>query len=302
MIRAFAILLVLLLPAAGVADAGPHSFLARVEPPEVVLGQPFTYVIEVVDEPGVQWQLQRDASLGTLSLRGTEVVREAAGEQVRTTLRLQLAIYDALGEAILPDVVLEGLADDGMRRLVVPGVPFTVGATAEGEELEDLRPPQEVRIFSALPIGIALGLLAAVAMVLALVRVLRRKRPEPAPEPRSAEERALEALDALEARGAADWRAFYFELSAIVRTFLEEETTLAAREMTTTELVDALVAREVPGLSLAQLGAWLERGDLHRFANLPASEDEAVADLARAREIVRGVVAARAPAAEEEAA
>lgn len=297
---AVALLFALALPAAAAEPpaARPRSFSARADPSAVRLGEPFVYEITIVDDAAVRYVLPRDPGLGTLELRSARVERERAGDEATTTARLEVAIFDALGETTLPAVRFDAIGPDGVARLEVPGVPIVVEATAEGDELEDLRGPQSVRVFHWLPIAIGGGALVAAGLAWLGWRALRRRPAPAAPAApaRTPEERALDALAALEAGGCADARVFYFALSEIVRGFLEEETTLAAREMTTSELVDALVAREVPGLSLAQLGAWLERGDLHRFAGVPATAEAARADLERAREIVRSVAAAkRAP-------
>jgi len=304
--RAILAALLLLLPLAAAADEGvraasPKSFSSSAAPATVRLGQPFVYEVTIVDDARVRYVLPRAPQLGTLHVRGVELSRTEQGDEATTTARLEVAIFDALGETRLPDLTFTALGPEGPARLTVPGAPLTVEATAEGDELDDLRQQQEVLVFSPLPLWIGGGAIALCALALAAARAWRRRpRAAPAPGPRgSPEERALAALDALAARGPdGDGRQFYFELSAIVRGFLEEVTSLHAMEMTTSELVDALVAREVPGLSLAQLGAWLERGDLHRFARVPADPEAARADLEKARDIVRGVAAARHPPVE----
>ncbi|WP_373046129.1 hypothetical protein [Vulgatibacter sp.] len=291
-------------PVQAVPVATPEHYVARVEPEAVQLGQPFVYEVRITDAAEVRYDLPRRLQLGTLAVRGVDLRRTVEGPSAVTTARIELAIFDTLGPTQLPDLGFTVLRPDGIAHFVVPGIPLTVQGGAEGEELDDIRPPQELRLFSALPLGIAAGVLFALVAILFAVRWFRRwraARPVAALPVGSPEERALAALDALAATPLGDGRAFYFGLSTIVRGFLEEVTSLSAREMTTAELVDALVAREVPGLSLASLGAWLERGDLHRFARAPAEPAAASADLEKAREIVRGVAGALRPKVEEAA-
>lgn len=288
------------------ARATPKSFTARTDPATVRLGQPFTIEVAITDAPDVRYTLPQGLQLGTLDVRGVHLERAQQGDDLVTTARIEVAIFDALGAAQLPDVAFTATGPAGVAQLAVPGPPITVESTADGEQLDDIGAPQPLVSFSPLPLWIALGVaLSAAALVFAVRHFRRRPRvvheaPAPVGTP---EERALAALDALEARGLeGDGRAFYFSLSDVVRGFLEEVGARNAREMTTRELVDSLVAREVPGLSLAQLGAWLERGDLHRFARVPAVPDHARTDLERAREMVRGVAAALRPAPQAEEA
>lgn len=283
------------------AASAPKSYSARAAPSSVRIGQPFVIEVAITDAASVRYDLPRDLRLGTLDVRGVAIERAPQGDDVVTTARIEVALFDALGAAQLPDVVFTAVGPDGVAHLVVPGPPITVESTAEGDELDDIGGPQVVQVFSPVPLWVAGGALLTAAVAFAVARWLRRRRAAPAAPPApvgTPDERALAALDALEARGLeGDGRAFYFALSDVVRGFLEESGARNAREMTTSELVDSLVGREVPGLSLAQLGAWLERGDLHRFARAPATVEGARADVEKAREMIRGVAAALRPAA-----
>lgn len=279
--------------------AGPKSFSSRAEPSTVRLGQPFVLEVVITGEPSVLYTLPKDLELGTLDVRRVDVQRVEQGAEAVTTARIEVALFDAVGPAQLPTVIFEAHGPFGRTSLAVPGPPIQVEATAEGEELDDIGGPQMLAVFSPAAIWIALGAALLAAAAYFGVRGYRRRRAARPAAPvhvGTPEERALAALDALEAEGFNDeGRAFYFSLSEIVRGFLEEVGQLNAREMTTRELVDALVAREVPGLSLAQLGSWLERGDLHRFARIAATHEGAAQDVEKARAMIRSVAAALRP-------
>lgn len=279
----------------------PLSFRSRIDPGEVRLGDPFTWEVELRHEPGLRYELPRPLELGTLEVRGSRVERRAEGEQAVTTVRILLAVYDALGEVRVPDLVLAARGPGGAGSFAVPGAELRVVATTEGGELADLRGQQPVLRFSWMPIGIGVGLLLAVGAIVAAVRWRGRRGPDalPAEPPRTPEERALDALDALRVEGPLDPAAaasFYFRLSEILRAYLEATTGLPALEMTSAELLAAIGRREVPGLDADRLAGWLERGDLHRFARAAAEPERAEADRREAREIVEAIAAARARA------
>jgi hypothetical protein len=106
----------------------------------------------------------------------------------------------------------------------------------------------------------------------------------------SAYEQAVRRLAALERGGAPDASgldAWFVELSAIVRHYLEERFGLRAPELTTEEFLT--VAKTAPGLSpdhRAQLTAFLERCDRVKFAGYRPDADESLATLAAARDFI----------------
>src|SRR5690606_7530918 len=98
--------------------------------------------------------------------------------------------------------------------------------------------------------------------------------------PGTPEDRARAALDALHAEALpllGRTREHHFRLSEIVRRYLEETAALQALDMTTAELLHALALRPPPGLDIHRFGAWLERGDLVRYARLEVEPRQAAA-------------------------
>jgi hypothetical protein len=109
---------------------------------------------------------------------------------------------------------------------------------------------------------------------------------------RSAYEDAIAALATLQKRGApsaADADAWFVELSAIVRAYLERRYDIRAPELTTEEFLnEAARARELTAEHRAQLTAFLERCDRVKFAGYRPDEAESLATLGAAREFVEG--------------
>ena len=109
-------------------------------------------------------------------------------------------------------------------------------------------------------------------------------------EQRSAYEDAIAALRTLEKRGApaaeqAD--AWFVELSAIVRSYLERRYVIRAPELTTEEfLLEASRARELTAAHRAQLSAFLERCDRVKYAGYRPDSAESLATLEAARAFV----------------
>ncbi len=106
-------------------------------------------------------------------------------------------------------------------------------------------------------------------------------RTAPPPPPRPPHELALEALEALRRRKLwqqGEVKAYYFELSRILRAYLEERYHIPALESTTGEIVEALRRKHV--LKAEQL-AWLQHAlqlaDMVKFAKAKPSPTQHVA-------------------------
>jgi hypothetical protein len=283
--------------AAALPEAKPHGFSSRVEPDKVELGRPFRLVLEVRHDPAETYALAGEPDLGGLVVRGAPHVERTEADGTATTrIVFDLVAFDALGERKLPDPVLVAEGPAGRARLVLPGPPLTVVAVSEGEELVN-PPPQALFVIAWDRIAWgAGGVLALLLLVWAIWRWRHRRKaaPEAAAEVdrRTPEERALEALAAVEGDAGLSWRERYFRLSALVRGFLAGVSDLPAVDRTTEELCEELTRRQVPGLSPEAFRAWMARGDLVRFAKEEPSPEAAAADFAEARATVRGVAAA----------
>lgn len=132
----------------------------------------------------------------------------------------------------------------------------------------------------------------AAALLAALMWAMRRRKTAlPPPPPMPAHVRALEAIRQLRDRGWPDdsgVEAFYVELSAIVRRYLEEAFALHAPEQTTEEFIRATTSSRSLTLDHQQLvAAFLEQSDLVKFARHRPAQTDMEAALAAAERLVR---------------
>jgi hypothetical protein len=107
---------------------------------------------------------------------------------------------------------------------------------------------------------------------------------------RSAYDEAVAKLHALEERGApetTDTDAWFVELSAIVRSYLERRYEIRAPELTTEEFLQVAARDEgVKTDHRALLSAFLERCDRVKFAGYRPDSDESLDSLKAARAFV----------------
>lgn len=151
---------------------------------------------------------------------------------------------------------------------------------------------------------LALGAVAALALLAAAVVLAFRRARKPAPPapPLPPHERALRALRQLRAKGLPDAEgvdAFYVDLSAIIRRYLEDAFGLRAPEQTTEEFIRAATTSNKLALDHQQLvAAFLEQSDLVKFARYrPATHDMEAAYAAAERLVTETMPRPTPPAA-----
>ncbi|MEP0546676.1 MAG: DUF4381 family protein [Rhodothermales bacterium] len=145
-----------------------------------------------------------------------------------------------------------------------------------------------------------LAALAVVALLAALWWWRERRRNRPVPTsvlaPDDEVRHRLDALAAALPTSAATVKPFYVELSDALRTYLARTLGVPAREQTTRELLATLARREdAPADALDPLDFVLRLADLAKFASVQPGAAAHETALARAREAVAALGAARAP-------
>lgn len=292
-------LMMLLLTSVGWAqDATPTSapppltVRATIEPLEATIGDPLRYRVEVVFDEGADVKLRPlEGKVGALDIVdfGDEPPRHAGG---KTTLaRWYTLVPFVVGEQTLPAPKAEYLtpgfwyADVEGNSLVVNVRPML--AADAPAEIGDIAPPIEVP-FDWRPYALVAAAIGLFGLVIAgfylLVTRPRKRHVVPPPPPH---EVALAALNHLKSQRYLEqgrFEAFYVELSAIARRYLEDALHLRAPEMTTEEFLNAAASN--PRLTANQrrlLGEFLGQADLVKFArHMPSLEDtEAAFEAAR---------------------
>lgn len=149
-----------------------------------------------------------------------------------------------------------------------------------------------------LPVGFDWGWLPWLLAALVLLAVMallwrwwrRRRRPpqavpaEPLPSP---EAEALAALEALADEGFADGKRFYFDLTAVLKRYLERRYAIPAAEMTVEELLPQVARLPLPGPLAEPLEALCRLSEPIKFADAAADPGRMPADLAFVRDLVQ---------------
>lgn len=321
-----AMLVVLAVLALGVTACGgapppepPEPVVARaaLDRSTATLGDRVTYTLTVDHATGVDVELP-DPAAGLEDQTGLTVLehgREAprrVGDRVIETVWTRLRA-DQLGSYVLPPRTVRwrpaevredvGEAQPGTARdfesletaaLYLEVESVLDRADGEATDIRDLKPLEPPP--PPFPWGLALAV--ATALVLALLALWwARRRREPSPEPPGPppHERALAALAALEehlrgALAADDFpalRKLYFQLSEVVRLYVEERFGLNATDLTSEEIVVALPGvAELEPEQAVELRRFLVATDPVKFASRRPAGDEVRDTLERARAFV----------------
>ncbi len=284
----------------------PEQLRVRLKPEHVKLGEPTTLEIVVTHDPAQRYELKTPSDLGDFEYLGQERSRVDGKGTSTTTLEVKLSAFK-LGELNTPALELEVAAPEGSATLSVPAAKLTVDSSlpadtqTKGENLYDVKPPEEVPIRSWRLLYVLAGLLALAAIAYGVMRYLARPKPVapvyvPPPEPLHVRvTRQLDELAAENLPAKGQFKPFYFRLSEIIRGYLGELYGFEALESTTPELLNALRARNTPGLPMTDLTTFAESSDFVRYAKQQPDVDECKTHLELAYRIVHSTQAAAVP-------
>ena len=287
-----------------ITDHGPVKATMLVWPAKPRLDEPIYLRLSIEAPAGVHvdapFQEAGDQRLGRFKVVGfVRDVRDApdGGKKEEQTYTLEA---QTSGKYRVPPLRLEMVdarnlsAPKKPEELVTDEVPLEIVPVEAKSRAAELQPalgeldPNEGRL-SVIVVVASVGAagLLGVGAFLFLRKVRARRKLE---KQRSAMEDALSALEVLQSRGApdaGDADAWFVELSAIVRRYLEHRYDIRAPELTTEEFLAVATDRsELRKKHRKLLSTFLERCDRVKFAGYRPDADESLATLAAARAFV----------------
>lgn len=287
-------------------ENGPAKATVTVWPSKPTLGEPIYLRLDIEAPAGIDidapFQEAGDQRLGRFKVIG--FIRDSHRNPDGSHRQEQTYTLEApsSGKHRVPPLRLEmvdsrpdaGKNATGKQEILTEEVPLDIAPVAAALTGKDLKaaagkldpdvggtPWTTILLaFSAAAIVLSSGLL--------LLRGWRSRRRIAAR--RSAYDEAIGKLRSLEARGAPESEvadAWFVELSAIVRSYLEHRYDIRAPELTTEEFL--LVASRAPELTTAhrtQLTLFLERCDRVKFAGYRPDSNESIDTLSAARAFI----------------
>ncbi len=280
-------------PANGAGETSPHRYRvhAEVSPPAVRLGERGLYRgwVTVPRGEAVGWVAPR--SEGALTWGAAVVTRRVGVKGEADTACIAIPIQSfSIGTVSLPGISMRLAGVHRAAGAAPPALPLvrlrvipTIAASDTAAQLKPLRGPLRAPWWERVPWLFVLAALLLIVGIIVLVRWLKRRRPvaaPAAPAPAAFRDPVAEALAELAAlrrlrlpeQGRFDEHAF--QLTRLLRRFLERTVGAVRPGLTSAELVACLAAAGVlPDLRM--LETLLRTWDGIKFARAPSTVEEA---------------------------
>jgi hypothetical protein len=253
---------------------------SRVDRSKILIGDVITYSVIITHAADVK--LERPSpgkNLGQFEIRDYKVQEPTrVGEQIVSRTDYQISTFD-VGDYEIPSlqVYYRTKQDTTLHELKTEVLKIHVASLNPNEkgDIRDIKPPltpprQWGRIIAAVSAVVALLALAGLAYW-----YWRRRRlgksilPTREKPPRPPHETALEALAALnesDLLATGQIKAFYTQLSEILRQYVGGRYFIDAMEMTTRQLTDRMTAERIDPDHIQHLQGVLDVSDLVKFA------------------------------------
>ncbi|RMD76239.1 MAG: hypothetical protein D6818_00550 [Bacteroidetes bacterium] len=280
-----ALILIALLSAA--ALPAQVTVTARVDSTRMYIGDQQNFYLQLLVSPDTRVE---QVDISALNQPPLEVVQEAPwdttaqGRGLRLDKMLRFTVWDS-GRVVIPRVPVVFRQRD--QRDTAWSLPIPIEVSLVLPDTSGLAPIKPIieepaRWTDYLPWLVVAGLVVLLALLLWWWRRRSQPRPAaPAPPPRPPHELALEALERLRKRRLwqqGQVKEYYFELSRILRAYLEARYDILALESTTGEIIAALRQKGVlPEARLAWLHRTLQLADMVKFAKAEPEPSQHVA-------------------------
>lgn len=239
-----------------------------------------------------QWPVLADKiteKVEIVSQTGIDTLRQRRSDLVMLQKQVVITAFDSGYHAIPPFIFKYQLPGDTVWNMIEtqPLLLFVAGLSVDlNIPIRDIKGPMSAPLtFMEILPWLLLAIIIVVGVLL-YRRYLKKKRarvkmmPKPAKPKIPPHRLALDALENLQRKKL--WQSgrvkeYHSEITDILRHYLEARFNIMAVEMTTSEIMEASSAQEMPSQAREKLQLIFERSDLVKFAKsnpLPAEHEE----------------------------
>lgn len=287
-----AVVLATVLFGTGIVCAQQPAARAWADSSTFFVGDPITVHVEISHPPALSFSPLIGDTIGVFHVLTRAPMRSLSGA---TTTSITVAVYDS-GTAILPPLAFAYTADTVQHVVSTNPLVFTIRLVPVDttKEFKDIKPPLAISLTVAevsLIIGAVVG---GVLLVYGFVQYRKRKKVPAAdelyaPPPKPPHVEAFERLALLKEKRL--WqqgliKAYYTEVSEILRRYFEQRFGFSTLEHTTDETLHDLRRFAAAHPVFSHTETLLRRADLVKFAKYQPSVSENEEMLTLAFEIV----------------
>jgi len=309
--------LVLALTACGGGEApvvpeGPVDWAvaASVDRTAVEVGEDLALTLVVRHPPEGRYIAPPDTAFTPFDVIGKS---EEEVSPVETRLQIRLAAYRLPGDVEIPALRIQYRNEGKVESLSTDSIPVKIvtSLTPEVTEIHDIKEPLDLSVPRDFRLFWWLLLALAAAILAYLIYRKLRKEPEgvgvpawtpPLPPADVEAEAALKRLAEKDLIRKGELKAFYTELSEVMKRYAGRRFEVPYLERTTSEVLSDLKPRKLAQGAVFDLRAILEASDLVKFAKLMPKAAEAEASFALALSWIEKTRPVPAPASEPERA
>jgi len=275
---------------APIVPEGPveWSVAASVDKSEVQVGEDLTLTLVLRHPPEGRYIAPPDTAFTPFDVIGKS---EEEVSLIETRLQVRLAAYRLPGDVEIPALQIQYQKEGKIASLATDPIPVKIATslTPEVTEIHDIKEPLDLAVPRDFSLLWWLLLALAAALLAYLIYRKLRKEPEgvkapawvpPLPPPDVEAEAALKRLAAKDLIRKEEWKAFYTELSEVMKRYAGRRFEVPYLERTTSEVLFDLKPRKPTPGAVSELRAILEASDLVKFAKLtpePAQAEESFA-------------------------
>lgn len=280
--------------------AGQPAIDISVRPDSLTVGDKFLYINEIEIPEGMEIRPVPPGDLLGDATVISEIERLKEPSENKASYACTLAVYK-IGDFEIPSFTFavtdssgntEEITGNSYNLTIYTVLPPDTSSAVTGD-IADIREPYRIPgpVWPYIVIPIALALL-----IFGAYKLYHRSQGEqaiPQAPPRPPWEIAFESLDSLKSDRHYDFgriKQYYFELSLIVREYLERRYSFPAVEQTTYELEFSGRVKIVGEKFYNKLFEFFNRADMAKFAKGRPPRNDAASDLALAYELVRETI------------
>jgi len=275
-----------------------------VDTSRITIGDRITYTLSIdhvdtmrVEKPG------EGVHLGQFEIKDYKIYDPVKAEgRILEKFEYVISVFDT-GTFVIPPFPVAYFPTDSLgdyRIIEASSITINVESVIQDEErqLRDVKPPIDIPynyflLFSVISVIILIGILVYIGHRFYVKRKETGYFIKPPDPPQPAHEVALEALEELLQKDLlADGlvKAFYSEISEIIRRYIEGRYFLPALEETSREILKELDGQDISGDMLKKAKEILELSDLVKFAKYRPSDDENKNVIEWTREFIEGTM------------